>query len=232
MAKDSANRATIAVVKLAGLLVVAILAAGCGAPSSGATAALEKPTDLPADWTWHEIEGENCGFAVPSDWKVMSIKEGQDLAPSTKGSMHDIVRSLAVNALAMNIVTRDRGSMVVAADPYAAAVMVTHRKEDTNVSLEDAQARAAQQMASHTMKSETAPTGATATFPAGESKVINGELSGTSAGQPELRLGAQHFIFADGEDRYDIYVLSTSIDGSPLPDSEKIAQSFRFVRKK
>lgn len=217
--------------KLPCLFAVVLLIAGCAPPAGGSASKLEKPSDLESGWTWHEIEGENCGFAVPGDWKVMTAKEAQDEPPTAKGSMHDMLRGMAVNALAMSLVTRDRGMVSVSADPIAAAVMVTHRKEDAPVNLEDAQAQAAQQLASHTMKSETAPNGSTVNLPGGESKLVTGELSGTSSGQPDLKFQVHHYILAHGVDRYDIRIVSTSVGGSPNAEAEKIAESFRFVRK-
>lgn len=203
---------------------------GCSSGGGTAEAALEKPTDLPEGWTWHEIEGEKCGFAVPSDWKVMTTKQAQDEGPVVKGSMHDMFRGMAVSALAMELQVRDRGMVAVGTDSIAGAVMVTHRKEDQAFDLTDAAAKTAQQLASHTMKSETPPTASTVNIPAGEAKLVMGELSGASTGQPDLKLNVRHFIVGHGEHRYDINVVSASIGGSAEPDADAIAKTFRFVR--
>lgn len=217
--------------KLLSLLIPIAFVIGCSSPAGGgASSKLEKPTDLPSGWTWQEVAGENCGFAVPGDWKVITTKEAQDEGPSTKGSMHNIVRGMAVNALAMSLVTRDHGVVAIATDPIAGAVMVTHRKEDTTVDLADAAGKAAQQLGAHIMKSETAPTASSVSLPAGEAKLVQGELSGASSGQPELKLNVRHYIFGHGDHRYDIQVISSSVDGSAEPDAEAIAKTFRFAR--
>jgi hypothetical protein len=212
------------------LLLTCLVIAGCSSGGSTATAALEKPTDLPAGWTWHEIEGEKCGFAVPGDWRIMTTKEAQDEPPSVKGSGHDIMRGMAVSALAMDLEVRDRGLVAVAADPIAAAIMVTHRKEDAPFDLSDAAAKTDQQLGAHTMKSDTPPTASSVTLPAGEAKLVSGQLSGASTGQPDMRLNVRHFVLGHGEHRYDINVISTSVGGSDEPDAEAIAKTFRFVR--
>lgn len=216
--------------KLLPAILLAALVAGCAGPSA-TKAALEKPTDLPAGWTWHEVDGEGCGFAVPDDWKVMTTKDAEDLTPNVNGTMHQIVRSMATSALLYSKETRDHGSLCQAADPVAAAVMVTHRMENETVDLDNAAAKAASQIAAAPMKSgDVSPTASSIDLPAGKAKLVSGEYSGANSGQPDLKLTVKRYIFGHGADRYDVQVIGTSVSGSPEADAEGIAKTFRFVK--
>lgn len=211
------------------LSLSALLLAGCSSGGGSKAAALAKPTDLPADWVWHEIPEEKCGFAVPADWQVITTKEAEEKGPVVNGSAHDLMRGMSINALMLSLVTRDHGKVAIAADPYAGAVMITHRQANEVVDLSRDAAQTASQLASSTMKSDTAPTVSSVSLPAGAAKLVTGQLSGTTVGQPDLKLNVYHYIFAHGDHRYDVHMISAPVNGSPEPDVEQIAKTFRFI---
>lgn len=206
-----------------------LLLVGCSSGGGTKAAALTKPTDLPADWNWVEISDEQCGFGVPADWQVITTKEAEDKGPVVNGSAHDMMRGMAVNALMLSLATRDHGKVAISADPYAGAVMVTHREANDIVDLTQDAAQTASQLSSSTMKSDVAPTVSSVTLPGGEAKLISGQLSGTSVGQPDLKLNVRHYIFSHGKHRYDLHLISAPVGGGPEPDAEQIAKTFRFV---
>jgi hypothetical protein len=208
--------------------LLALVLLGCGSGGTTSAVALEKPTDLPNGWTWHDIAGENCGFALPDMWKVSDLKAMEEHELNVKGNMHEMARGMAMSAANIMKTTSEHGLYAQSLDPVAAIVVVSHRTERDPVDLAEVAGKAASAIASAPMKSDVPPTSAKITLPAGEARVVSGELSGTSSGQPDLKFPIRRYIWAHGNERYDVLVISSSV--GEAVDAEQIARTFRFNR--
>ncbi|MEQ1821783.1 MAG: hypothetical protein ABL949_04695 [Fimbriimonadaceae bacterium] len=211
-------------------IVLFVLIAGCSSGGPTSAKALERPTDLPEGWTWHDIAGEKCGFAIPANWQVSELKEMENQELNIKGNLHDLARGIATSSANLLKTTGEHGLYARSEDPIAGVVVVSHRTEREPVDVAEAAGKAASAIASAPMKSDVPPTSAKVTLPAGEGRVVIGEFSGASTGQPELKLPIHRYIWAFGNERFDVLVIGASVGGSELPDAEQIAKTFRFSR--
>lgn len=211
-------------------LLLTMILVGCSSGGATKTASLEKPTDLPPGWTWHNIAGENCGIALPDMWKVSGLKEMENQELNIKGNMHEMARGIATSSANYLKAMGERGLYAQSLDPIAAIVVISHRTERDPVDLVEASAKAASAISAAPMHGEMSPTAAKITLPAGEARVVMGEFSGTTVGQPELKFPIQRYIWAHGNERYDVLIIAASVGGSELPDAEQIARTFRFSR--
>jgi hypothetical protein len=211
-------------------LLLLLIVVGCGSGTSTSSKALDRPTDLPEGWTWHDISGEKCGFALPAAWKVSELKDMENQEINVKGNLHAIARSLATSSANFLKTTGEHGLYAQSEDPIAAVVVVSHRTEREPVDVAEAAGKAASAIASAPMKSDVPPTSAKVSLPAGEGRVVTGEFSGANTGQPEVKLPIYRYIWCFGNERYDVLVIGASVGGSELPDAEQIAKTFRFSR--